>query len=99
MRSRITRACALKSDRRAELLPEPISGNADRCFHRPEQVEVGVPRSQLVSDGLDEVAPWGRATPTARDRGAEAPPAAGGDATGKPACITVASSGGVAATA
>ena len=43
-------------DRRAELLPEPISGNADRRFHRPEQVEVGVPRSQLVSDGLDEVA-------------------------------------------
>ena len=46
----------LLEDRRAELLPEPISGYADRRFHRSEQVEVGVPRSQLVSDGLDEVA-------------------------------------------
>ena len=57
-------------DCRAELLPEPISGYADRRFHRLEQVEVGVPRGQLVSDGLDEVArPRTRLRQVAEDDG------------------------------
>ena len=43
-------------DCRTDLLPEPVSGDADGRFDRLEEVEVGVPRGQLVGDGLDEVA-------------------------------------------
>ena len=39
-----------------DLLSEPVSGDADGRFNRLEEVEVGVSRSQLVGDGLDEVA-------------------------------------------
>ena len=70
MRSRITRACALKTAAPRDLLPEPVSGDADGRFDRLEEVEVGISRSQLVGDGLDEVArPRTRLCQVAEDDG------------------------------
>ena len=53
-----------------DLLSEPVSGDADGRFDRLEEVEVGVSRSQLVGDGLDEVArPRTRLRQVAEDDG------------------------------
>ena len=52
------------------LLSEPVSGDADGRFDRLEEVEVGISRSQLVGDGLDEVArPRTRLRQVAEDEG------------------------------
>ena len=52
------------------LLSEPVSGDADGRFDRLEEVEVGISRSQLVGDGLDEVArPRTRLCQVAEDDG------------------------------
>ena len=52
------------------LLSEPVSGDADGRFDRLEEVEVGISRSQLVGDGLDEVArPLTRLCQVAEDDG------------------------------
>ena len=57
-------------DCRPDLFPEPVSGDADGRFDRLEEVEVGVSRSQLVGDGLDEVArPRTRLRQVAEDDG------------------------------
>ena len=57
-------------DCRTDLFPEPVSGDADGRFDRLEEVEVGVPRGQLVGDGLDEVAcPRTRLREVAEDDG------------------------------
>ena len=57
-------------DFRTDLLSEPVSGDADGRFDRLEEVEVGVSRSQLVGDGLDEVArPRTRLRQVAEDDG------------------------------
>ena len=57
-------------DCRTDLFPEPVSGDADGRFDRLEEVEAGVPRGQLVDDGLDEVAcPRTRLREVAEDDG------------------------------
>ena len=57
-------------DCRTDLFPEPVSGDADGRFDRLEEVEVGVPRGQLVGDGLDQVAcPRTRLREVAEDDG------------------------------
>ena len=49
---------------------EPVSGDADGRFDRLEEVKVGVPRGQLVGDGLDQVAcPRTRLREVAEDDG------------------------------
>ena len=56
-----------------DLLSEPVSGDADGRFDRLEEVEAGVSRSQLVGDGLDEVArPRTRLRQVAEDDGGAA---------------------------
>ena len=57
-------------DCRTDLFPEPVSGDADGRFDRLEEVKVGVPRGQLVGDGLDQVAcPRTRLREVAEDDG------------------------------
>ena len=61
---------SVRGDCRTDLFPEPVSGDADGRFDRLEEVEVGISRSQLVGDGLDEVArPRTRLCQVAEDDG------------------------------